>query len=882
MVAAGCSTKKNTFTRRVYHNLTAHYNAYWNGNESLKEGLRELDGSVQDNYAEILPVYKYGAKEDGTSLAPMMDRAIEKSNKVVRKHSMEFGGKEYVRWIDNSYLMHAKALFYKHEYLKARRKFEYVIREYEAPEKIEAMLWLGHTFAQLEYYGRASSTFDQVKSIIVNGEEEVNNFTRTQLPMMYADLELKQEKYDAAVPHLLNGISLVTKKQQKTRLMFILAQIYQQQEKDELASRYFNDVIKRNPEYAMAFSAKIRLATSVDVDSEQSEEVIEELNKMLKDFKNEEFRDQIYFALGEIAWKKQQDTLAIKNYRLSVAHSISNDFQRASSSLKVADIYFDKRNYPMAKSYYDSALQVLPYDYKNLYKLQRKSYTLSRLVENLETINLQDSLQMLASLSESERVKIVDSIIVAYKLEQQRIKEQEELQQQQAAAMRQNSLTLRASSGISSVGGAWYFYNSQAKSMGYTQFVGEWGRRNLEDNWRLSNKRMTAFFFDEEEDELVEGEEGVVDSTQIVVTDPMKRETYLQYIPLEEDQIKESDTLIAEALYDVGFIYKIQLKDDVQAIESFADYTSRFPEYPDAVKVYYQLYQLYVSEGNTAKAEEVKDIILSRFGDTDYALILQDPEYFDRVQSDHIKLKELYKETYNAFDQGSYMTVKLISEDAIRNYEETELTPRFKFLRAIAIRKIEDSKDTLKYELQQIVKDYPKHEVYTLAQNILKKMEKDADTLSVDEQEDKQKQEQLARAMETYVENMKTGHFYIIFVNSDSVNVSAAKTRVADHNKKFFKNEKLKVSSVVYSKKVRMITVSQFHNSLEAMTYFNSIAENEYVFNIIGEKSFKHFVISSENYPKLYKSKNIVDYQVFFEANYIPEGEYPKMGRMEF
>ena len=35
----GCSTKKNTAMRRAYHNLTAYYNAYFNGNEALKRRL---------------------------------------------------------------------------------------------------------------------------------------------------------------------------------------------------------------------------------------------------------------------------------------------------------------------------------------------------------------------------------------------------------------------------------------------------------------------------------------------------------------------------------------------------------------------------------------------------------------------------------------------------------------------------------------------------------------------------------------------------------------------------------------------------------------------------------------------------------------------------
>ena len=43
MLLAACSTKKNTFTRRVYHNLTTHYNVFWNGRESFRKGLLDLE-----------------------------------------------------------------------------------------------------------------------------------------------------------------------------------------------------------------------------------------------------------------------------------------------------------------------------------------------------------------------------------------------------------------------------------------------------------------------------------------------------------------------------------------------------------------------------------------------------------------------------------------------------------------------------------------------------------------------------------------------------------------------------------------------------------------------------------------------------------------------
>ena len=111
LLLVSCSTKKNTMTRRLYHNLTAHYNAYWNGKQSIKEGEAELYRTVKDNYTFILPVFNYGAKEQAVSINPQMDRAIEKGSKVVQKHSMFFNNREYVQWIDDSYLMIGQAYF---------------------------------------------------------------------------------------------------------------------------------------------------------------------------------------------------------------------------------------------------------------------------------------------------------------------------------------------------------------------------------------------------------------------------------------------------------------------------------------------------------------------------------------------------------------------------------------------------------------------------------------------------------------------------------------------------------------------------------------------------------------------------------------------------
>ena len=71
-----CSTKKNTTVHRTYHNITAHYNAYFNGNESLKEGERKLETIEVDDYNQILALYKYGDQSMNKAIFPEMDNAI--------------------------------------------------------------------------------------------------------------------------------------------------------------------------------------------------------------------------------------------------------------------------------------------------------------------------------------------------------------------------------------------------------------------------------------------------------------------------------------------------------------------------------------------------------------------------------------------------------------------------------------------------------------------------------------------------------------------------------------------------------------------------------------------------------------------------------------
>ena len=114
----------------------------------------------------------------------------------------------------------------------------------------------------------------------------------------------------------------------------------------------------------MAFNAMIN-AAGVFSGEGDSEKLKKDLSKMLRDKKNIDFRDQIYYALANMFFKEGNRDLAIENYRKSVANSFQNQYQRAFQRVTLADIYFEDLNYKGAQAYYDSAMIIIDETYPN-------------------------------------------------------------------------------------------------------------------------------------------------------------------------------------------------------------------------------------------------------------------------------------------------------------------------------------------------------------------------------------------------------------------------------------------------------------------------------------------------------------------------------------
>ena len=203
----------------------------------------------------------------------------------------------------------------------------------------------------------------------------------------------------------------------------------------------------------------------------------------MKDDKNLDFIDQVYFQIGEIALASQKINDAIVNYKLSVRSSTKNQKQKGLSYLRLADISFKYKNdYIQAKKYYDSTLLNLSPLYPGYQQILKKANNLQLLASRYQIIAQQDTLQALARLNEAARTARINLMV------------DQQAMQIQAAPVRVNPTINNGnvSNSLSRSSNSFYFYNPDAVNQGLVSFLQIWGKRRLEDNWRISARTIAT------------------------------------------------------------------------------------------------------------------------------------------------------------------------------------------------------------------------------------------------------------------------------------------------------------------------------------------------------------------------------------------------------
>ena len=845
--------------------MTARYNIYFNGYENFKEGIAKIYSNYRDDYGELLRVFEYSDPGTPSYCGSDMDRAIQKATKLITLKSMTakpeindrndmsdkdremLDRKEYNDWVDDSYLLIGKARFYRHEFSQAAALFDYCILAANDPSlKHESTIWLARVYNETGNYG---------ESFRILSELGISSAYSKTLQSMYystmADLYVKQKRYSEAIDPLKQAIDKASGKRTRYRLTFLLAQLYDQTDNGAQAAYYYNKVIKMRPPYEVEFYARIHLPGVLDVNTMNSKDMRRELEKMLRDSKNKDFHDQIYYALGNLSMREGNEDEAIKYFRLSASAPSVNQNQKGRSYLSLAEYYNDQPDYMEAGKYYDSAIYFLDEKYPDYNVFKTKSQSLNALVSQLAIIEMEDSLQKVASMSEQERNALISEIIAKINRDESAGITGDYSDRYNMGQFYENE---RRFQGQIDQEGRWYFYNQSALTFGRTEFRRRWGERKLEDNWRRSNRsRITIMQYADGEEMPLQGSD-----TSSAGTDRKSPAFYLMNLPLNDSLLAISNSRIANAMLNAGKAFAERINDPVKATETLESLTNRYPENDLVPEALFNLYRIN-KEINSVRSETYREKLLGRFPDSEFARILSDPGYYEKKMADLKMAESIYQKAYGLYAAESFSEAVALTDDGLKKYPDSDLAPKFMLLKAYCTARISDER-SFKEDLNKLIKAWPKSEESRRAGEIIAFLNMQIPELKVEEER--------AIAQELYTADTTKNHLFVLIIADPAFNINQATFDVISYNIDNYTNNNFRTEGNLVDNKYIMITVSGFRNYQTALDYYNGFLFEKSVRNVTRSKMFS-FIINDDNLIILGNDKNPERYNIFFLEKYI-------------
>lgn len=911
LLVTSCSTKKNTPQSRWWQSFNARYNTYYNGQQAFIDGSIEKENGNKDNYTELIPLYTVSNKQSRELGKGNFSRAIEKSEKAIKQHSIKarpewnksrrktqkdiewLSRREYNPFIWRAWLLMGKSQFQQGQFEEAAATFSYMTRLYATQPAILgiARAWQAKSYVELDWIYDA-------EDVIVKQRRDTMHFrARKDWDYTMADYYLRSEQYEQAIPYLQQVIKHEKRRKQKAREWFLMGQLQAQQGHREEAYKAFRHVTRLNPPYELEFNA--RIAQTEVMAAGDSKRMISRLKRMAASDNNKDYLDQVYYAIGNI-YLAQKDTLhAIEAYEDGIKKGTRSGIEKGVLLLTLGNIYWQCEKYADAQRCYGQAIGLLDKDRPDYSQLSYRSKVLDELAPHTSAVELQDSLQRLAKMTEEERNKIIDKLIEDLKKkekEEKRAQEEAEaekvLAQQSAVGNRQQNRQQPATTTQQPTGnGLWYFYNPQSVNQGKRTFEQQWGKRENADDWQRINKTVVATTAEttENTDSLENAESLSADGTvandsvagqkpdaanDSLANDPHNREYYLAQIPFTDEQLEASNQQIQEGLFHSGIIFKDKLDNLTQSEKMLNRLLTQYPTYEHNDEALYHLFLLYSRQQRTELAESSVAQLKNDYPESQWTILLSDPN-FEENQRFGVHIEDsLYAATYDAFKGDRYDEVRTNAQLSESRFPLGEHRPKFLFVEGLTLLNQGDAKGCTE-RLQQVVEKYPQSEVSELAGMIIKGVQQGrrlhggkfdmGDVWSrraADIASDSTRTDTLRFERETK-------YIFLLAYQPDSVNQNQLLFEMAKHNFSNYLVRNFDIEMDQDDNGLCRMLISGFLNYDEARQYARQL------YSVNGQlatmlHACRSLIVSEQNLRLLGSTYSYHDYEVFFEKQIAP------------
>ena len=908
-----CGSQKDTATSRGMQNLTARYNYIYNSNVILTDHQQELTENYVDNYDQILPVY-LGPEADNSTAGGSLN--LKPMDDIIKKAQAIILEKSYSNYLDDSYILLGKANFFNGNYFNAVEYFDYTTKTYKKNTNsyLEALNWKARSLMQLKRISEANQVLDTLEALM----PDIKSKKRLAAPLAtLAQMCIYLKNNAAAISYLKDAAKQATQSQDRIRWTYILAQLYESQKNYKQASLNYRKVERSNAPFEMYFNAtlnQIKLKTFLgDVRSDNKDELL----SLLKDDKNLDYNDQVYFQVAESHAAREEYEEAQKFYQLSIQKSTTNQYQKGLSYLRIADLNFKQfRDYLKAKSYYDSTVNTLPKSYPGYDLILKKNQNLRYLTNRFEIIALEDTLQYISRQPEASRTGLIDALANPVI--------------ETAAPVNNN-----ASPGFNYPGNyganptnkaqpqnSFYFSNPAAISIGFNDFKKKWGSRKLENNWRQSVRSSAQETTQDIANNTSSTPVNPDEAAPVIKDKATLVKQYTDALPVTPDLLTQSNQKIIDAYYDIASFYLQELEDAKEAEEIYLILLKRFPANNHLAAIYYSLF-LINKDSNQARSNEYKNKVLTDFPASLYAKTILDPSFSAKQSELETAVNKKYNEVFDQYEKKEFSSViQRVNENTSAG--QNLLSPQFAYLKAIAIGRTSHV-DSLIIALDTIITQFPddrlitplvkEHLTYinahiedfkkrqialidfdpneppfiekTNTAPIVKTIQNQPSQHTVqanNKPETKQEQKNAPPAVNVPDPSKTTPapvvkvdgpfstaksavYYYVVAVADASLILSSSRFGIGQFNRGNYSGSSLRHQLKEFDND-QLIYVGNFSNFEDAKTYSNGITAQLKQIMKVPVNVYTSFIISKENFDKL-TSKNLLNkYIEFYKNNY--------------
>jgi hypothetical protein len=855
-----CSSQRNTFTNRAFHNLTSHYNAYFLADTKIKAAENQVLENYKEDYTQVLPVF---IPIDSTTIQGnkvSLDSARELSSKAIDWHRIS-------KWVDDSYYLIGKIDYLQARTYDAKNAFRYVNSQSKDKDlRHKALISLLRLYIDQQAIEDANFTIDYLSK-----ETEISSENTYDLYKTLAYYYETRADQNGVIGALDRAINYTSDKKERSRLYFILAQRYQREGIDALAFDFFQKSLEGNPPYERAFFATLYAQQVAELNATKDlKKVRNYYEGLYEDPKNKDLKDVVLFERA--LFEEKQSDIPLTLELLHQAAKETGTIPRVKGYIyqKLADIKLNQfKDYRATKYYLDSALTFINAEDPVAKQLVEKKTSLDTYVFHFERIEKNDSLIQLAILPEEEQIQRAEKFIEDEKQRLAELKNKSE--SPKSTSIFDNLLAF----GDKGTGSTFYFDNSTALQQGAIEFVRTWGNRPLQDNWRrkaVLNQAASQLIDSNASGDLKE-EDDSSDSTDIPSV-----ETLLSSIPKSPEQLEKANSELEESYFELGKVLYFQLKEPKRSQQYLEQLTQKYPKTPKKPEAYYLLYL-----GQKELMEDFNtyvQLLNLEFPESPYTFSVNNPEAGVGNKAS-LESAKGYEQAYEAYYAGNYSQARELIFATLEKAPLTRNTEKLLLLNAMVSGKLE-SKEQFKSKLVEFIQNGKEQDLITLAKAMLQPLlsQEELDTkansaptvgespISPKESEKEINVEKEAKESPYKATDDQTHIFVLALSPTD---VETAKNLLSDleaFHTLSFGSSRLRTGNMNLSADLSIYIISPFSDAEKALSYLNIFQEKFTSIGLNEEVKNKAFFISIENFQILNRTKDLEEYRQFFTSTY--------------